>query len=155
MPGDEATGATPAEIQLHSAGPAAHLRRGPDGHLGRFVVKLSFGVGAFAVAWLAYIDAPITDLCLLVLALAVLCSLVAAAAGFGIERCDDHWPGPEADAATIAQLQRSRLRRRRVAVTFLLAAYALAALSCGLALNLRGYSSDNGEQQTARTIRPI
>ena len=37
----------------------------------------------------------------------------------------------------------------------LLAAYALAALSCGLALNLRGYGSDNGEQQTVRTTQRI
>jgi len=148
MSEDESTGATPA-------GPAAHPRRAPDRHLGRFVVKLSFAVGAFAMAWLAYIDAPITDLCLLVLALSVLCSLVAAAAGFGIERYDDQWPGPDTDAAAIAKFQRTRLRLSRLAVAFLLAAYALAALSCGLALNLRGYGSENGEQQTGRTTQPI
>jgi hypothetical protein len=155
MSGDESTGATPAEPRPGSAGPAAHPQRAPDRHLGRFVVRLSFGVGAFAMAWLAYIDAPITDLCLLVLALAVLCSLVAAAAGFSIERCDDQWPGPESDAAAIEKFLRSRLRRTRLAAAFLLAAYALAALSCGLALNLRGYGNDNGEQQTVRTTQPI
>src|SRR5208282_6670720 len=117
MPGDESTGATPAGPRPGSAGP-------PDRHLGRFVVKLSFGVGAFAMAWLAYIDAPITDLCLLVLALAVLCSLVAAAAGFAIQRCDDQWAGAETDAASISQIRRSRLRRSRLAAAFLLAAYA-------------------------------
>src|SRR5271163_4843380 len=143
MSEDDSTGAAPAEPGPGSAAPAARPRRAPDRHLGRFVVKLSFGVGAFAMAWLAYIDAPITDLCLLVLALAVLCSLAAAAAGFSIERCDDQWPGPETDAAAIAQFRLSRLRRSRLAVAFLLAAYALAALSCGLALNLRGYGSDN------------
>ncbi|HEX9138149.1 MAG TPA: hypothetical protein VF848_00035 [Steroidobacteraceae bacterium] len=155
MSGDETTGTTPVEPRPGSAGPAPPPRRVPDGHLGRFVVKLSLGVVAFSLAWLAYIDAPITDLCLLVLALAVLCSLVAATAGFAIERCDDQWPGPEADAVTIAQLQRSRLRRSRLAVTFLLIAYALAALSCGLALNLRGYGNDSSEQQTVRTAQPL
>jgi hypothetical protein len=155
MSGDESTSATPAEPRPGSAGPAAHAYRAPDRHLGRFVVRLSFGVGAFAMAWLAYIDAPITDLCLLVLALAVLCSLVAAAIGFGIERCDDQWPGPGTDAVAIAKFRKSRLRLSRLAVAFLLAAYALAALSCGLALNLRGYGSDNGEQQTVRTTQRI
>jgi hypothetical protein len=155
MSGDESTSATPAEPRPGSAGPAAHACRAPDRHLGRFVVRLSFGVGAFAMAWLAYIDAPITDLCLLVLALAVLCSLVAAAIGFGIERCDDQWPGPGTDAVAIAKFRKSRLRLSRLAVAFLLAAYALAALSCGLALNLRGYGNDNGEQQTVRTTQRI
>jgi hypothetical protein len=155
MPGDESTGATPAEPRPDSAGPLPRPRGVPDRHQGRFVVKLSFAIGAFAMAWLAYIDAPITDLCLLVLALAVLCSLVAAAAGFAIERCDDQWAGAEIDGATVAQLRRARLRRSRLAVAFLLAAYALAALSCGLALNLRGYGSENGEQQTVRTTQPL
>lgn len=155
MSGDDSTGATAVEPRSDSAGTRAQSPSVPGRRQGRFVIKLSFAISAFALAWLAYIDAPITDLCLLVLALAVLCSLVAAAAGFAIERCDDEWTGAETDAASIAQLRRSRLRRSRVAVAFLLAAYALAALSCGLALNLRGYGSENGEQQTVRTTQPL
>jgi hypothetical protein len=155
MSGDESTGATPVEPRSDSDAPPAHSRAMPDRRQGRFVVKLSFAVGAFAMAWLAYIDAPITDLCLLVLALALLCSLMAAAAGFAIERCDDQWAGAETDAASFAQFRRVRLRRSRLAIAFLLAAYALAALSCGLALNLRGYGSENGEQQTVRTTQPL
>jgi len=108
------------------------------------IAGCSLGVAGGVLAWFAYIDAPITDGAMMLVALGVLGAVLATTAALWAREL--LLAPPEGDGA--ARLARSTLLRR-IALGLLLAALLLLAVATVATLNLRG--SGDAAAEDART----
>ena len=127
------------------------------------IASLGLAGAGGVLAWFAYIDAPISDAAMGLVALGVLCTLLAVALALwsrelllAVPPDDSAPPAPPALASATrvhASLVRATLVRatllRRVALVLLLAALLLLAAATLATLNLRGSGAADAED--ART----
>jgi hypothetical protein len=114
----------------------------------RYIAGLALAVLAVLLGWFAYIDAPITDGVMLLVACAVAAGVVAVLASL--------WGYAAALAATGADAD-SRLpprvrRLRRVAMAAAAVMLVVAAVAMVATLNVRGDDSDSGGDATTGSV---
>jgi hypothetical protein len=131
-------------IQVPAEAPADSQGFRQDQRVYLFVIACAFLIVAAALFFMALVDAPVTVLAMLLLALAGLSALLAAAASFSAWRLARlaQWT-----AATRATLRRSSELRLTFAIGTLLLSFICAALACGVTLELKGYGQDAGTEQ--------
>ena len=130
------------------------------------IASLGLAGAGGVLAWFAYIDAPISDAAMGLVALGVLCTLLAVALALwsrelllAVPPSDDSAP-PAPPALARAPLVRATMVRatllRRVALVLLLAALLLLAAATLATLNLRGSGAADAEdaRTTALFIAP-
>jgi len=111
--------------------------------LARFVVAIALLLAAVALAWFGWIDAPISDGAMVLFAVGLLFTVLAAGAGLlSLES------GLAADAPGAAASHLPGLWRR-LALAMLLAALLVLAVAAVVTLNLRGTGGDADEDATA------
>ena len=121
--------------------------------LARFIAVVALLVAGVVLAWFGWIDAPISDGAMVLVAAGLLLAVLAAGAALlSLEA------GVAADAAAGATGGAWR-RWRRLALAFLLAALLVLAVAAVVTLNLRGSGADeDGATATHlavhRTARP-
>jgi hypothetical protein len=104
--------------------------------LARLVAVIALLLGAVALAWFGWIDAPITDGAMVLVAVGLLFAVLAAGAAL---------LALEAGVAGGAPA-----RWRRLALALLLAALVVLAVAAVVTLNLRGSGADDtGDEATA------
>jgi hypothetical protein len=118
-----------------------------------FLIACAFLIPAASLFFMALVDAPVTELALLLLGLGALSALVTAAATFSAWRLARLALQPGAARAKLRRLSELRLA---VAVSALLLSFICATLGCGVTLEFKGYGQDAGsEQDQAATWRHI
>ena len=138
--------ATP-EPRVESAG------LGLDQRMYLFLIATSFLTTGAALFFMALVDAPVTQLAILLLGIGAFGALLSAAASFSGWRL-----ARLAQQAGLARpaLLRAVERRLPIAITALLLAFICATLGCGVTLEFKGYGQDNGaEQDQAASWRRI
>lgn len=112
----------------------------------RLVAMIALLLGAVALAWFGWIDAPITDGAMVLVAVGLLFAVLAAGAALlSLEA------GLAGDAAGAASGGASA-RWRRLALALLLAALLVLAVAAVVTLNLRGSGADDaGDEQATAT----
>ena len=105
--------------------------------LARLLAKLSLAAAALALGWFNWVDAPITDGAMLLVAAGELLLVAAASAALlSLE-------------AAVAALPPRVQRWRRLALALLLSGLLLLVVAAVLTLNLRGTGDDAEGEQTA------
>jgi hypothetical protein len=136
---------------------AAHLAEPPadpqgfaqDQRVYLFLVGCAFLTTAAALFFMALVDAPVTVLAILLLALGALSSLLSAAATLSAWRLARL--AQQAVAARATRLRGSELRLA-FAIGALLLSFICATLGCGVTLELKGYGQDAGSEQDQAAI---
>jgi hypothetical protein len=105
-----------------------------------FLVRSALGISAFGLSWLAYVDAPITDLAMLLLVAALLACVLAAtcaltASAYLSAARTESGGGPQ--------------RLCRAAVASLLVGLMLMISACVFTLNLKGTDTNEGTEAKA------
>ena len=113
----------------------------------RFATVLALGVMAVALAWFAYIDAPISDRVMLWVACAVAAGTVAALAGLWALLLTLGAAPAEAPAA-----QRRVRRLLRLALAALAMQVLVTAIASVATLNVRGEGVEAGTEDTAVAV---
>jgi hypothetical protein len=114
-----------------------------------FVVACAFLTMAGALFFMALVDAPVTELAILVLGLGGLSSLLSAAATFSAWRLARL---AQRSAAARATLLRGSERRLALAIGALLLSFICGMLGCGVTLELKGYDQDAGSEADQAAI---
>lgn len=114
-----------------------------------FVVACAFLTTVAALFFMALVDAPVTELAILVLGLGGLSSLLSAAATFSAWRLARL---AQRAAAARATLLRGSERRLALAIGALLLSFICAMLGCGVTLELKGYGQDAGSEADQAAI---
>ena len=122
----------------------------PQRAVARYLASLALAVVGAALAWFAYIDAPISDAVMLWVALGVALGVVAALAGLAALAVSF---GTAATAGPPGEtLQRRLARLRRIALLALAVALLVLGAAALATLNLRGTGTDSGEQDTSVAV---
>lgn len=114
----------------------------------RYIAGLALGVLAVALAWFAYIDAPITDQVMIWVACAVAAGLTAALAALWGYASTLRAPVDQAAAV----VPRRVVRLRRLAMLALSALLLIMALAMVATLNVRGADSGADGEGTSGTV---
>lgn len=140
---------TEADLEPVPAPAVAGLPADPQGfrqdqRIYLFVVACAFLTTGAALFFMALVDAPVTELAILLLGLGALSSLLSAAAVFSAWRLARL---AQREAAARATRLRSSELRLAFAIGALLLSFICATLGCGLTLELKGYGQDAGSEQ--------
>jgi hypothetical protein len=118
--------------------------------LARLVALLALWLVAVSLAWFGWVDAPITDGAMLLVAVGLLCAVLAAAAGLlsleaslGASVSSTDGLAPQRPAAAA--------RWRRLGLGLLLAGLLVLVVAAVLTLNLRGMGADADDEQATAT----
>jgi hypothetical protein len=135
-------------------GPVAELPPDPQGfaqdqRVYLFVVACAFLTTTAALFFMALVDALVTGLAILLLAMGAVSSLLSAAASFSAWRLARL--AQRAGAARTTLLRGSELRLA-FAIGALLLSFICAALGCGVTLELKGYGQDAASEQDQAAI---
>ena len=106
-------------------------RLSPSGH---WLVRVNLAVLGAGFAWFAYIDAPITDEAMRLLAAAVLAGLLSVVAAL---------------ISGESRTERFARRARRAALWLFVVTTALMLTAATVTLNLKGTGTDESDTQTA------
>jgi hypothetical protein len=115
----------------------------------RLVAMVALLLGAVALAWFGWIDAPITDGAMVLVAVGLLFAVLAAGAALlSLEA----GLAADATASSGAASGGASARWRRLALALLLAALLVLAVAAVVTLNLRGSGADDaGDEQATAT----
>src|SRR5277367_3066431 len=108
-----------------------------------FLIACAFLTTGAALFFMALVDAPVTELAILLLGLGALTSLITAATSFSAWRLARL---AKRAGATRARLSRGSELRLAVAISALLLSFICAALGCGVTLELKGYGQETGTE---------
>lgn len=115
--------------------------------MARFVAAVALAVAGAALAWFAYVDAPITDRVMLWIAFAVAAGTVAVLAGLVALALTLGAAPAEAPAA-----QRRARRLLRLALAALAVQVLLLAMASVVTLNVRGEGTEPDTEDTAVAV---
>ena len=102
---------------------------------------------AAAFGWNAWVDAPLSNLALLLFSAATVCAATTIIAALLAIECGLPMPAAEGAGYVAAALARS-MRLRRIALLFLSVAVVLMLTSATLTLSLQGQAGDQQDEMT-------
>jgi hypothetical protein len=139
----------PIQSGIEAEPPADPLGFAQDQRVYLFVIACAFLSTVAALFFMALVDAPVTELAILLLALGAFSSLLSAAATFSAWRL-----ARLARFVTAERTQRLRASELRLAfaIAALLLSFICATLGCGVTLELKGYGQDAGSEQDQAAI---
>ncbi|MGA3155945.1 MAG: hypothetical protein ABSE43_00065 [Steroidobacteraceae bacterium] len=134
----------PIPTPVVAAAPADPGGFAQDQRVYLFLIASAFLITAAALLFMALVDAPVTELAMLLLGLGALSALLTAAATFSAWRLA-RLAQPAGSAR--AKLLRASELRLAFAIGALLLAFICATLGCGVTLELKGFAQDAGSEQ--------